>query len=597
MPSSKTSIGSGHGNAPALNTEPLESIESKELQEGGDVESGTQSPTPTLTLVADETAGHLSGFKLASVLSALLLSIFLVVLDRTIVATAIPVITSDFHSLGASSWIATVYFLTQAGCLLTFGQILSVAPTLWVYLTAIGIFELGSVFCGAARSMTVLIIGRAIAGMGSAGVMVACIAIVSQITRLDQRPMVFGFFAGTLALGSIVGPLLGGALTERASWRWCFLLNLPLGAITIGAVLLLLRPSNMQKGNPSNGSESMSLVAKILKIDWVGSVFYFSSATCILIALQSGGVDKPWNDKSIIILFAVGGALGIAFLLWEHRLGEKAVLPLRLFSRMTTVGASIDAFMIMLFVMVGTYYLPLFYQSARQRSAVQAGIDVLPFMLATVAGNVASSWITTRTGKPWPWLFGGPLVAALGSGLLFWALTNAATPSLGRVIAFQILLGVGAGSCVQQSLMIVQAEYRNEPKIIPQVSALMNALQLFGGMVGVAISGTIFSNKLRSGLTQYAPGLPDDIKNEIVASVTGIGQVPSEFLHPVLHSYSNALGYVFIMGVPVGVIASLAALLVEKHDLKRSRPIPGSTTATSTGGHTTPSAPTPLEMA
>ncbi|KAG8863174.1 hypothetical protein FRB96_009356 [Tulasnella sp. 330] len=562
-----------YGNTPTLQRE---SVDTKESTTYHDVESGTQSPTSLL--VADATSAHLNGLKLASVLFALLLSIFLVVLDRTIVATAIPVITSDFRALAESPWIATVYFLTQAGSILTFGQILSVAPMLWVYLAALGIFELGSIFCGAARNMTFLIVGRAIAGVGSAGVMVACIAIVSQITRLDQRPMVFGFFAGTLALGSIVGPLLGGALTDRASWRWCFWINLPLGAITIMAVLLFLRPSRMKKGGQPSEEESLSLIGKVLKIDWIGSTLYFGSTTCILIALQWGGVQKPWNDKAIIILFCIGGALFITFLLWERRLGPKAVLPLRLFSRRTTVGAAIDAFMIMLFVMVGTYYLPLFYQSARQKTAVQAGIEVLPFMLATVFGNAVSSTLTTRTGKPWPWLFGGPLVAALGSGLLFWALTSTASPSLGKVVAFQIILGLGAGS--SQSLIVMQAEYRDEPKLIPQVSAMINALQLFGGMIGVAISGTIFSNKLRSSLTLYAPGLSTELRNEIVASVTAIGQVPEGYMAPVLHSYSNALGYVFIMGIPVGIVASLAACLVEKHNLKKVRPSTAPTPST-----------------
>jgi MFS family permease len=164
----------------------------------------------------------------------------LVALDQTIVATAIPQIVSDFNGLSQVTWVAsaceciflivsnlypdlcTIDFLTQAGFMLTFGQVISVGTTKWIYMMLIVIFEIGSLLCGVAPNMITLILGRAIAGVGGGGIFVSVLTIITQITRLEQRPLLFGLFGAIFALSSVLGPLLGGAFTDKVSWRWCF---------------------------------------------------------------------------------------------------------------------------------------------------------------------------------------------------------------------------------------------------------------------------------------------------------------------------------------------------------------------------------------
>ncbi|KAG8880192.1 hypothetical protein FRB99_004827 [Tulasnella sp. 403] len=220
-------------------------------------------------------------------------------------------------------------------------------------------------------------------------------------------------------------------------------------------------------------------------------------------------------------------------------------------------------------VMIATYYLPLFYQSAQRKTPIAAGIQVLPFMLAPVVGSALSGAIVTRTGYPLPWMIAGPVVASIGSGLLYWQLTSFLHPNLVKLGIFQAILGFGLGSFVQLSLLFVYREFEGQKQFIAQAGALVNALQLFGGMVGVSIAGTIFTNKLRHGIQRYAPGLPQEIMKDVVESVNALDEVPSDKLQGVLFAYSTSLGYVFILGITFSCIGFLAAFLIKNYNIKK----------------------------
>lgn len=186
--------------------------------------------------------------------------------------------------------------------MLTYGQLLAIAPTKWVYLTAVVLFEIGSLFCAVATTMEFLIFGRAFAGVGAAGIFVSVLSIIAQVTRLEQRPVLFGTFGAVFALASVVGPLLGGAFTDHVSWRWCFYINLPFGVITVATIVFLtpLRP-------PMGGAEyeGKTTFQKWLSLDWIGSVLALAMVTALLLPLQWGGNERPWNDKVVIALFCV----------------------------------------------------------------------------------------------------------------------------------------------------------------------------------------------------------------------------------------------------------------------------------------------------
>ncbi|KZT62115.1 ABC transporter [Calocera cornea HHB12733] len=510
--------------------------------------------------VADDKR-YLTGWKLFFAFTAMLLSIFLVALDQTITATAIPRIASDFNSLNDVTWIASGYFLTQAGFLMLYGQLLVIAPTKWVYITAITIFELGSLICGVAPNVNVLIFGRAFAGIGAAGIFVSILSIIAQITRLEDRPMLFGSFGAVFAVSSVIGPLLGGAFSDHVTWRWCFYINLPIGAISIGVIMLII------EARPAIGSDAtdgMTQLQRWLYMDWIGALLSVAMVVTLLLPLQWGGNLKPWNDPSVIALFCVFGAVLAAFIAWEWRMGPRAVLPLALFRRRTQIGTCLEAFFVMLGMLLATYYLPLQYQ-AKGHSATQSGIDILPFMLAVVIFAAVSGGVISFTGRYWPFLFFSPFITAIGAGLLF---TLDADAPNSKMIGYQILFGAGVGGALQNVVIAIQAEYHDNERMIPQATSLVTFAQLVGGVIGICIAGTIFSNQLTKELAIYAPTLPAEIAQAIKESVTVVQTLPADQQGPIVEAYVKALDYVYLIGVPGGVFGALCALLTRNHNIK-----------------------------
>jgi len=492
----------------------------------------------------------------------MLLSIFLVALDQTITATAIPRIASDFNSLDSITWIASGYFLTQAGFLMLYGQLLVIAPTKWVYITAITIFELGSLICGVSPNVNVLIFGRAFAGVGAAGIFVSILSIIAQITRLEDRPLLFGSFGAVFAVSSVIGPLLGGAFSDHVTWRWCFYINLPIGAISIGVIMLII------EARPPIGSDAtdgMTTFQRWMYMDWIGAILSVGMVVTLLLPLQWGGNQKPWNDPSVIALFCVFGAVLAIFILWERHMGPRAVLPLSLFKRNTQIGTCLEAFFVMLGLLLATYYLPLQYQ-AKGHSATQSGIDILPFMMSVVIVAALSGAVINFTGRYWPFLFFSPLITCIGGGLLY---TLDANASNSKMIGYQILFGAGVGGALQNVVIAIQAEYHDNERMIPQATSLVTFAQLVGGVIGICIAGTIFSNQLSKEIAIYAPDLAPDVIQAIKDSVTVVQTLPAAQQTAVIQAYVKALDYVYLIGVPGGAFGSLSALLTANRNIKK----------------------------
>ncbi|KAJ7204773.1 ABC transporter [Mycena pura] len=474
--------------------------------------------------------------------SAFNLAFFLVALDQTILSTALPTIASHFKAVSDLSWIASAYFLPQAGLVLFFGRLLVITPAKRLFLVSIFTFEIGSLLCALAPSVNVLIVGRAVAGLGGTGLWVSIMSIIARITTMKQRPIFMGLIGAVFALASVVGPLIGGAFSDHVSWRFVYILRI--GFIAIIAVILALPHLPTVK-------TSGSAFKMWLHLDWVGAVLSFAMVTVLLLAVQWGGNEKPWNDPTVIALLVLFAVFLIAFIGWETWYGPEAILPVSIVCRRNIFGAGVAT--------------PLLYQ-VRGHSATRSGIDILPFMtsLMSILVSFVAGAVTSTTGYAWPFLVLFPLIASAAFGLLF---TVTANTSSATIIGFQVLVGVGLGSCIQLPIVVAQGEFVGKDQhLIPQTTSLVTFLQLLGSSTGLAIAGAVFQGQLRSRLSTL--DLPPALFEEVLSSVKAIFAIPQPEQSQVVGAYVAAVERVFLIGIPCGIIATLGALLIERRKVQ-----------------------------
>ncbi|KAH8588905.1 putative efflux pump antibiotic resistance protein [Bisporella sp. PMI_857] len=487
----------------------------------------------------------------------LCLAIFVVALDNTIIATAVPKITDRFNSLDDVGWYASAYLLTTGAFQLLFGRFYSTFSKKWVFISSIGIFELGSLVCAATPSSIGLIVGRAVAGLGCAGIFSGALIILADIVPLHRRPTYMGAIGGMYGIASVAGPLLGGLFTDKVTWRLCFYINLPIGLITVVAIAFLYH------GQQNTTSTNIGWVARLKTFDIIGNLFLMPAIISLFLALQWGGSKYPWSNGRIIGLLVVFAILIICFIAVQFLRPEQAMVPPRLIRQRSIWAGCAFSFCMAGAFFVLSYYLPIWFQAVKGVSALRSGIMNLPLILSVVTASMISGIGTTIVGYYTPFMLASTVVMSLGCGMITTWTTDT---NHSAWIGWQACAGFGIGMGMQLSLVAVQTVLPTED--IPAGTALAVFCQTLGGAIIVAIAQSVFQNGLIQKLKENVPGLDPTIVLGVGA--TGIRRViDGDSIAGVVKSYNGAVVKVVQVSVATGVLTVIGGVAMEWRSVKK----------------------------
>jgi EmrB/QacA subfamily drug resistance transporter len=450
--------------------------------------------TPPGAAPSSDTSGYhaLPRRDLVLTVAGLMAGLFLAALDQTIVGTAMPRVVADLQGFQHYAWVTTAYLLTSTAVVPISGKLSDLYGRKIFLLTSAAGFIVASALCGLSQDMTQLIIFRGLQGLAGGVLTSTVFTVISQIFPPAERGRIQGVFSGMFGLASIVGPLLGGYLTDNLSWRWVFYVNLP-----VCLVALLVLWFSFPNVRP---------VLRERRIDYLGAVTLVAGVVPVLLALSWGGTEYPWSSPFIIGLFAIGLVMLVAFGLIESRAAEP-IIPLSLF-RNSIVSVSVLALMLMAIGMFGAIlFIPLFIQGVIGTSATESGTVMMPMMITMIASSIIGGQIISRTGRyKLVGLFG---MSVMVVGMFLLSQMGPDTDYL-TVVRNMIVIGVGIGPTMPVFTLAAQNAVKMSQ--LGVVTSLTQFARSIGSTIGVAVFGSLLINR-------FAPAFHSALPPQVVSVV------------------------------------------------------------------------------
>jgi EmrB/QacA subfamily drug resistance transporter len=407
------------------------------------------------------------------VITGVIVCILLAALDQTVVLPAIPQMAASLHGFGHLSWVVSAYLLSTTATTPIYGKLSDQLGRRAVLVPAIGLFLLASIFCALADSVPMLIIGRALQGVGGGALMSVSQAAVADVVTPRERGKYQGWFAGIWAFASIAGPILGGFVVQHLSWRWIFWANLPVGA---AAMILCIR-----------GLSGIAPAGRRGRIDFAGAGLLLLGVTAILAALSTGGVDFPWLSGPVAGLFAIG-ALITAILARQQRRAAEPLFPGVLMGKAGFRAIIAISFLNAAAMFAGIFLLPLLLQMVFRASPAASGLEIMPFLATTTIGAFTAGQIAQRTGRPRAIMVFGLGLAAMGMFVLALAPLNG---SLIIPVGISAVSGLGIGCVMPTSL--VSAQSQSGLRDVGAATGILLLLRALGGAFGATLGGAVLA--------------------------------------------------------------------------------------------------------
>ncbi|MGW3205618.1 MFS transporter [Streptomyces sp. NPDC001135] len=469
-------------------------------------------------------AGRLTHRQIMTILSGLMLGMFLAALDQTIVSTSIRTIADDLHGLSSQAWVTTAYLITSTISTPLYGKLSDLYGRKPFFLAAISIFIVGSAACSFATSMTELAAFRAFQGIGAGGLMSLALAIIGDIVPPRERARYQGYMLAMFGSSSVLGPLIGGFLAGRSSilaiagWRWVFLVNVPVGIIALFVVAKVLNLPHTRREH---------------RIDWWGAAAIAVGVVPLLLVAEQGQ-DWGWTSTKACVCYAVGVVGLVVWVFVERAMGEEALIPMRLFRSAVFSKMSLLSVLVGMGMFGGMMMVPLYLQIVKGVSPTKSGLLMLPLMVGMIAGTIVVGRIIQQTGKY-------KIFPIVGTALIIAAMVlfhyrvqwNTALP---ETMAYMALFGIGLSGCMQILTLAVQNAV--EPKDMGVATASATFFRQMGGTAGTAVFlSVLFStvgDKIGSAFRAASgtPGFQAALQDPAVRSNPANAPVLEMFQHP-----------------------------------------------------------------
>lgn len=461
----------------------------------------SDGPSSGIVAAEDETT-YPTGVRFWLIMLCNALVLTFIGLDMSIVATAVPSITDEFHTVADVGWYSSAFRLCACSFAFMFGRIYTLFPLRPAFMASIAIFMLGSLMGATAPSSLAFVVSRAVCGLGTAGTIQGCFYMLVHVVPLRKRPLVVGLLSGIESLANISSPSVGGLIVGSVSWRWCFWINLPIGALSLVVIFFALRLDVKDRS-------ALTLGQKIVELDLVGNVLFIPSLTSLFLALSWAGTKYPWKSGIVIGLFITAAVLLALFVFDQRRRGEKATLPLRILGNRSVLAGFVFASCTNAAMNVFEYYLPTYFQSVRAYTATKSGYLMLPLMAGFLIAMLMHGAGVSTLGYYVPFMLFASVLMPIFAGLMTTFTTETALDKIaGYILAMGFAGGIGFNapqSAVQTMLPV---------KDTSTGIAIIYFAQNFGPAVFLAIAQTIFLNRLSENLTVLVPGLsPNAVNN------------------------------------------------------------------------------------
>jgi EmrB/QacA subfamily drug resistance transporter len=477
---------------------------------------------------------------------AIMLGMLLAALDQTIVATALPTIVADLGGAGHQSWVVTSYLLASTIITALAGRLGDQFGRKRVFQAAVIFFVAGSVLCGSAQSMAMLVGARALQGLGGGAITVTAMALIGEVIPLRDRGRYQGAMGAVFGVTTVIGPLLGGYFTDHLTWRWAFWINVPVSVVVFFVAAAAI-PSLAARGKPI--------------IDYTGILFVGLGATGLTLATSWGGTTYPWSSATIIGLF-FGSAVALGVFVWVETRVASPILPTRLFSSPVFSVCCVLSFVVGFAMLGALTFLPTYMQFVDGVSATTSGLRTLPMVAGMLSTSMGSGILVGRTGRYKIFPVAGTAVMALA--FLLMSRMDPSTSALLQSL-YLFILGAGIGLCMQVLILIVQNTSSFED--LGVATSGVTFFRTIGSSFGAAIFGSLFTNFLHS---RIGPAIAASHAPPAAASSPeALHRLPRGTAAPIVDAYAASLTQVFLWAVPVALVGFVLALFLREVPLRQ----------------------------